>query len=178
MKIIVGLGNIGKEYENTRHNVGWMFLDYLEEKLGFKIGEKNKNLDCFIAQIYINNEKVIFAKPTTYMNLSGHAVQKLKNWYKVDNKDILIIFDDIDIPFGQTRYKINGSGGTHNGMKNVVQMLNSKDIARIKIGIGGIKHDKQDLISFVLEKFTKTQIAELQCIFDDAYEKLNIFLDK
>lgn len=177
MKIIIGLGNIGKEYENTRHNVAWMFLDYLEKKLGFKIDEKNKNLDCFISQIYINNEKVVFAKPTTYMNLSGHAVQKLKNWYKVENKDLLVIFDDIDIPFGQTRYKINGSGGTHNGMKNVVQMLNSKDIARIKIGIGGIKHEKQDLISFVLEKFTKNQIEDLQSIFDEAYEKLKIFLD-
>ena len=178
MKIVIGLGNIGKEYENTRHNVAWMFLDYLQEKLDFKISEKNKNLDAFVSQIYINNEKVVFAKPTTYMNLSGHAVQKLKNWYKVEDKDILVIFDDIDIPFGETRYKLNGSGGTHNGMKNVVQMLNTKDIARIKIGIGGIKHEKQDLVSFVLQKFTKEQITELNSVFDDAYEKLKIFLDK
>lgn len=177
MKIIVGLGNVGKEYENTRHNVAWMFLEYLEEKLNFKITDKNKNLDCFVSQIYINNEKVIFAKPTTYMNLSGHALIKLKNWYKVENKDILVIFDDIDIPFGETRFKINGSGGTHNGMKNVVQMLNSKDIARIKIGIGGIKHEKQDLINFVLEKFTKNQISQLEPVFDEAYEKLMNFLD-
>lgn len=177
MKIIVGLGNIGKEYEDTRHNVAWLFLSFLEEKLNFKIQDKNKNLDSIIAQIYLNNEKVIFAKPTTYMNLSGHAVQKLKKCYKVEDKDILVIFDDIDIPFGQTRYKLNGSGGTHNGMKNVVQMLNTKDIARIKIGIGGIKHEKQDLIHFVLEKFTKKQLEELQPVFEEAYEKLKIFLD-
>lgn len=178
MKIIVGLGNIGKEYENTRHNVAWMFLDYLQEKLNFKITENNKSLDCITSQVYINNEKVIFVKPTTYMNLSGHAVQKLKKWYKVDDDELLIIFDDIDIPFGETRYKLNGSGGTHNGMKNVVQMLNTKNIARLKIGIGGIKHEKQDLVSFVLQKFTKEQIKDLEIIFDEAYEKLKIFLDK
>lgn len=178
MKIIVGLGNIGKEYENTRHNVAWMFLDYLEKKLDFKIVEKNRNLECFISQIYINNEKVIFVKPTTYMNLSGNSVQKVKNWYKVEDEDILVIFDDIDIPFGETRYKLNGSGGTHNGMKSVVQMLNTKNIARIKIGIGGIKHEKQDLVNFVLSKFTKEQIEELNFVFEEAYEKLKIFLDK
>ncbi len=177
MKIIIGLGNIGKEYENTRHNVGWMFLDYIEKKLNFKIEEKNKKLDSYISQIYINNEKVVFAKPTTYMNLSGHAVEKIKKWYKVDNEDILIVFDDIDIPFGQIRFKLSGSGGTHNGMKNVVQMLNSKDIPRIKIGIGGIKHEKQDLVDFVLEKFSKKQIGELDTVFDEAYEKLINFLD-
>ena len=111
------------------------------------------------------------------MNLSGHAVEKIKKWYKVDNEDILIVFDDIDIPFGQIRFKLSGSGGTHNGMKNVVQMLNSKDIPRIKIGIGGIKHEKQDLVDFVLEKFSKKQIGELDTVFDEAYEKLINFLD-
>ena len=92
MKIVVGLGNPGKEYENTRHNTGWLFLEYLEKKYGFSISEKNKNFESMISQIYINNEKIVFAKPLTYMNLSGNAVLKLKNWYKVEDKDILIIF--------------------------------------------------------------------------------------
>lgn len=175
MKLVVGLGNPGKEYENTRHNLGFMFLDYLTEKYNFKIDTLKFNAK--IGEIYINNEKVLFAKPQTYMNLSGQSVQKIKDFYKLETKDILVIFDDLDIPFGDIRYKLNGSGGTHNGMKNIVQMLNSKDFPRLKIGIGGIKHEKQDLINFVLEKFNKEQLSELKEIFDNAYEKFLVFLD-
>lgn len=175
MKLVVGLGNPGKDYENTRHNLGFMFLDYLMDKYNFKID--NKKFNAKLGEIYINNEKIIFAKPQTYMNLSGQAVQKIKDFYKLDTKDILVVFDDLDIPFGETKYKTNGSGGTHNGMKNIVQMLNSKDFPRLKIGIGGIKHEKQDLINFVLEKFNKNQMEELNSIFDKAYEKFLLFLD-
>lgn len=176
MKIVVGLGNPGKEYEKTRHNMGYMFLDYLQEKYNFSIN--TKKFDSNIGEIYINNEKVIFVKPLTYMNLSGNAVSKVKTFYKVENKDILIVFDDLDIPFGEVRYKENGSGGSHNGMKNVVQMLNSKDMPRLRIGIGNIKHEKQDLVDFVLEKFTKEQMEQFEDIFDKAYEKFKLFVDK
>ena len=152
MKIIVGLGNPGDKYANTRHNMGWLFLDYLARKYNFEI--KKKTLD-----------------------LSGNAVQKVKKWYKVENNEILIVFDDIDIPFGETRYKLSGSGGTHNGMKNIVQMLNSKDIPRLKIGIGGIKHENQDLVDFVLQKFTKSELEDLENnIFIEAEEKFDTFL--
>lgn len=173
--MIVGLGNPGKEYENTRHNLGFMFLDYLEEKYNFKIYTKKFN--SLISEIYLNNEKVIFVKPQTYMNLSGQAVQKVMKFYKINSKDILVIFDDLDIPFGEVRYKQNGSGGTHNGMKNIVQMINTKEFPRIKIGIGNIKHEKQDLKDFVLEKFSKSQKDEINNIFEKAYEKLLLFLD-
>ncbi|MDO4283346.1 MAG: aminoacyl-tRNA hydrolase [Clostridia bacterium] len=175
MKIVVGLGNPDEKYSKTRHNTGWMFLDYLSEKYDFEI--QKKTLNSLIAEVNINNEKVVFVKPLTYMNLSGNAVQKVKNWYKVENKDILVVFDDIDIPFGDVRYKLNGSGGTHNGMKNIVQMLNAKDFPRIKIGIGGMKHEKQDLVDFVLQKYTKRELNELESkIFVDAEEKLYMFL--
>lgn len=176
MKIVVGLGNPGKEYEKTKHNVGWLFLDYLSDIYNFKI-EKN-SLDSKICETKIGDEKVIFVKPQTYMNLSGNAVQKIKSWYKVDCSDIIIIFDDIDIPFGENRFKANGSGGTHNGMKNIVEMLNTKDIPRLKIGIGGIKHEKQDLADFVLERFSSNQLRDLELIFDDAHVKFKNFLDK
>ena len=175
MKMIVGLGNPGKEYENTRHNLGFMFLDYLEEKYNFKISTKKFN--ALIGEIFLNNEKIIFVKPQTYMNLSGQAVQKAKEFYKIDSKDIIVIFDDLDIPFGEVRYKQNGSGGTHNGMKNIVQMISTKEFPRIKIGIGNIKHEKQDLKDFVLEKFSKSQKEEIEDIFEKAYEKLLLFLD-
>lgn len=176
MKIVVGLGNPGDKYSNTRHNMGWLFLDYLSEKYNFDI--RKKTLDSLVAETNINGEKIVFAKPLTYMNLSGNAVQKLKKWYKVENKDILVVFDDIDIPFGETRYKLNGGGGTHNGMKNIVQMLNSKDFPRLKIGIGGIKHERQDLVDFVLQKFTKNELDELRNeIFVKAEEKFETFIN-
>lgn len=176
MKIVVGLGNPGKEYEKTRHNLGFMFLDYLTQKYNFKI--ETKKFDSYIGEIYLNNEKVVFVKPLTYMNLSGHAVRKVKDFYKVEDKDILICFDDLDIPFGEVRYKESGSGGSHNGMKNIVQMLDSKNMPRLRIGIGNIKHENQDLADFVLEKFNKEQLEKIETIFDKAYEKFNLFIDK
>ncbi len=178
MKIIVGLGNPGKEYEKTRHNVGWMFLDYLSSKYGLKIDKKKH--DSYITELNIGKEKIILAKPTTYMNLSGNAVLKLKRWYKVDDSDIIVIFDDIDIEFGSIRYKKSGSGGSHNGMKNIVQLLNTENIPRIRIGIGGIKNENQDLKDFVLEKFSKEQLNKLEEIFKLADSKLNecFLLDK
>lgn len=176
MKIIVGLGNPGKEYDKTRHNVGFMFLEYLEEKYDFKI---DKNMfESKIADIVFDKQRIIFVKPQTFMNLSGNAVSKIKNWYKVEEKDVLVVFDDIDIPFGDVKYRINGSGGTHNGMKNIVQMLNSKDSPRLKIGIGGIRKENQDLGSFVLSKFSNGELASLEGIFAVAEEKMQVFLDK
>ena len=112
------------------------------------------------------------------MNLSGNAVSKLKKWYKIDNNDILIVFDDIDIPFGTIRYREKGSGGTHNGMKNIVQMLSSENIPRLRIGLGGLKHEKQDMIDFVLQKFKKDELEKLNTeIFPQAEIKFEEFLD-
>lgn len=176
MKIIVGLGNPGKEYEKTRHNVGWMYLEHLESK--YKLNISKKEHDSETGESNINNQKIIFVKPQTYMNLSGNAVQKLKSWYKVEESDILIVFDDIDIEFGDVRFKEKGSGGTHNGMKNIVQMLSTENVARIKIGIGGVKHPNQDLKDFVLQRFSREEIEKLNDIFQVADEKLLKFLDK
>ena len=176
MKIIFGLGNPGKEYDKTRHNVGWMALDYLASLYSVDISKSNCN--CLTGQTVINGEQIVFAKPLTYMNLSGNAVVALKNWFKVDNKDILIIFDDVDIPFGTIRYRQKGSGGTHNGMKNIVQMLSSEQIPRIRIGLGGLKYPKQDMVEFVLEKFKKDEIKKLEeDVFVQVESKFKEFLD-
>ena len=110
------------------------------------------------------------------MNLSGIAVQKLKNWYKVDNKDILIIYDDIDIPFETIRYKVNSSAGSHNGMKNIIECLSSQDIPRIRVGIGGLKHENDDLKDFVLSRFSKEQLEKLDEIFSQVEDRLREFL--
>lgn len=177
MKIIVGLGNPGKEYEQTRHNIGWLFLEYLAEKYNTSIAKSN--CDSLVGEVKINNEKIVFAKPLTYMNLSGNAVSKLKKWYKVENEDILVIYDDIDIPFGTIRFREKGSGGTHNGMKNIVQMLSTQEISRIRIGLGGLKHEKQNMADFVLQRFKKEELDKLNTeIFPEAEVKFEEFLDK
>ena len=176
MKIVVGLGNPGKEYDKTRHNIGWMAVDYLA--LVYNVEITKSSCNCLVGQTDINGEKVIFAKPLTYMNLSGKAVVALKNWYKVENSDILIIFDDVDIPFGTIRFRKKGSGGTHNGMKNIIQMLSSEEISRIRIGLGGLKYPKQDMVDFVLEKFKNDELKKLQDdVFIQVDSKLKEFLD-
>ena len=148
MKIIVGLGNPGKEYEKTKHNLGFLFLEYLEKKYNFSISKKA--YDSLICETTFLDEKVIFVKPQTYMNLSGNAVAKVKQFYKVDSKDIIIIFDDIDIPFETIKYKTTGSGGTHNGMKNIVECLGTKEFSRIKIGLV-FEQTEEKLKEFVLK---------------------------
>ena len=174
MKIVVGLGNPGKEYSNTKHNIGFLFIEYLEKKYKFEV--KKKAFDSLICETTFEDEKVVFAKPQTYMNLSGIAVQKLKNWYKVDNKDILIIYDDIDIPFGTIRYKVNSSAGSHNGMKNIIECLSSQDVPRIRVGIGGLKHENDDLKDFVLSRFSKEQLEKLDEIFSQVEDRLREFI--
>lgn len=176
MKIIVGLGNPGKEYENTKHNLGFMFLDYINSNNINKEFKKFKSSK--ILEININGERVVLVKPQTYMNLSGKAVLEVKNWYKVENSNIIIIYDDIDILFGDTRFREKGSAGTHNGMRNITSVLATNDIPRIRIGTGGIKKEREELISFVLSKFSKNEMTELDGIFSNAYLKLQEFLDK
>ena len=176
MKIIVGLGNPGKEYENTKHNIGFMFLDYLVNKnnLGdFKKFKNSKILECDL-----NGKKIILAKPQTYMNLSGNALVELKNWYKIENKDMLVIYDDFDIAFGDVRYRDKGSAGTHNGMKDIVNKISSIEIPRLRIGTGGLKKENEPIISFVLSKFSKSNLDELNNIFEQATIKFEEFLDK
>ena len=202
MKIIVGLGNPTKEsfyikiisiYNYIHMLIGKiiiilpvilhlgllgkiMFLDFLNKNyLG---GEFKTFKNSKIIEGNIDNEKVILAKPQTYMNLSGDAVIKLKNWYKVDNNDILVIYDDFDIPFESVRYRDSGSAGTHNGMKDIVNKLATKDIPRLRIGTGGLKKENQEVISFVLSKFSKDELDELNNVFEKAYLKFKEFLDK
>lgn len=176
MKIIVGLGNPGKEYENTKHNLGFMFVDYLSKK--YNLNEFKKFKNSKITEDIIEGQKVIFAKPQTYMNLSGNAVLELKKWFKVENKDIIIIYDDFDIPFESVRFREKGTGGTHNGMKDIILKLSDTNIPRLRIGTGGLKKDKEEVISFVLSKFSKDELSKIDNIFDEAYVKLKEFLDK
>ncbi len=134
MKIIVGLGNPGAKYEHTRHNVGFDVLSLIANKLDVIINKsKFKSL---IAETNYKGEKLVLAAPQTFMNLSGEAIVELKNWYKVESKDILIIYDDIDLCFADIRFRTNGSAGTHNGMRNIVELSSDNLFPRIRVGIG------------------------------------------
>ena len=160
MKCIIGLGNIGKEYENTRHNSGFIMLDKIANKYNISIDKKKKK--CIYGEGNINGQKVALVKPTTFMNLSGEAIVEIMNWYKVELKDILVIYDDIDLNFGQIRYKEKGSSGTHNGMRNIIQNLKSEEFARVRVGIENRGDVPIPLIDYVLQKFSKDELKDLE----------------
>jgi len=173
MKIIVGLGNIGKEYENTRHNVGFMYVDYyIKETLKQDLNYKKRD-NYYYQEININGEKTIVIKPTTYMNLSGEAIVKVKKWYKVEDADIIVVYDDIDLGIGNFRYRENGSAGTHNGMRNILSVLKTEDLKRMRIGIENRENKNIPLMDYVLTKFTKEEIDVLyNNVFKDVSNKL------
>lgn len=151
MKLIVGLGNPGKEYENTRHNVGF---DVIDRYLNYKniVSSKSK-FDGIYFESNINNEKVIFLKPQKYMNLSGEVVKKYVDYFKIKVENILVIHDDLDQEIGKIKLKQNSSSGGHNGIKNIESNLNTKNYKRLKIGISNNK--SVDTKDFVLGKFNK-----------------------
>ena len=132
MKLIVGLGNPGKKYDNTRHNVGYNLIDYYLKYLDINISW-SKKFSGKVFETMINNEKIIFLKPETYMNLSGNSVIKVINYYNISIDDILIISDDLDINLGNYKLKYSGSSGGHNGLKDIEEKLGTKDYKRLKI---------------------------------------------
>jgi len=134
MKLIVGLGNPGKEYEKTRHNSGFMVLDLLADKCGVSINTSKFN--ALTASTRIEGQAVLLMKPLTYMNESGNAVIQAVNYYKIDPEDILVIHDDMDLPTGSLRIRKKGSSGGQKGMKSIIAHLGTEDFARIKIGVG------------------------------------------
>lgn len=151
MKLIVGLGNIGKEYQATRHNIGFMFLEYLKEDWNLDFKEE-KAFKGHVASQIIEGIKTYFLMPTTYMNLSGEAVQALSSYYKIEVEDILVIYDDMDLSVGESRYKKKGSSGGQNGMGDIIQKLGTDKISRLKIGIGKGKGHLRGK-DYVLSKF-------------------------
>ncbi|MDD3336271.1 MAG: aminoacyl-tRNA hydrolase [Eubacteriales bacterium] len=134
MYLIVGLGNPGAQYAHTRHNVGFDVIDALARKLGVTVGRAKS--DALIGETFVDGQKVILALPQTYMNLSGQAVSALASWYKIPHENLLVIYDDIDLPPGTVRIRPNGSAGTHNGMRSIVGELNAEDFPRIRVGVG------------------------------------------
>lgn len=134
MKLIVGLGNPGREYEHTRHNIGFRVVDKLAAQEGWKWNERRSR--AILASGNLGLEKVVLAKPITYMNLSGEAVGELARWYKVQPEDMLIVYDELDLPVGRVRLRPNGSAAGHNGMKSVIHYMHTDAVPRLRVGIG------------------------------------------
>ena len=159
MKLIVGLGNPGNEYKNTRHNVGFIVVDnYLKNEKW----TKEKNYDYVITNVF--GEKVCFLKPLTYMNMSGQAVSKIVNFYKINMQDILIIQDDLDMDTGTYKIKRNSSSGGHNGIKSIISELHTEEFARLKIGIS--KSAQIPVDKYVLAKFSTDELNKINANLD------------
>jgi len=162
MCLIVGLGNPGKKYERTRHNVGFLVLDELANMVGGKFKNK-REIKSAAAEVIFGNKKVILLKPETFMNLSGDAVSQAAQFWHIPKEKITIIFDDANLPIGKIRVRNSGSAGGHNGMKSIIEKLGTENIRRIRIGIGRPEESKIPLDKWVLGKWSKDewkQIAE------------------
>lgn len=173
MYIIAGLGNPGKKYENTRHNIGFITLDFLAERHDIKINKiKHKAL---VGEGRISGQKVLLVKPQTYMNLSGESLREVMDYYKVDIEDMIVIYDDIDLPAGAVRIRKKGSAGTHNGMRSIVRHLGT-DFPRIRMGIGNDR--KGDLADFVLSGFSKEDKEVLEPAVERAVFAVECYVDE
>lgn len=150
MYLIVGLGNPGKQYAGTRHNIGFETVDYICFKKGVKLDKAKFN--AIYGEFRLAGHRVLMAKPLTYMNKSGSAVMDIARYYKIETRNIIVIFDDVDLEQGKLRIRPNGSAGTHNGMKSIIFQLQSEDFPRIRIGIG--KPLNMDLADYVLQRFS------------------------
>lgn len=175
MYIIAGLGNPGLRYANTRHNIGFITLDMMAEKLGIEI--KKVKHKALIGEGTFAGEKILLAKPQTYMNLSGESILDLRNWYKVDDSRIIVIYDDIDLDIGVLRIRPFGSAGTHNGMRSIIYQLNSQDFPRVRLGIGRAP-EGWDLKDYVLSTFKDDEIPKVKEACQRAVEGIELIISK
>lgn len=173
--IVVGLGNPGTKYDNTRHNAGFLAVDRIAKKLGISIDRlKFKSLtgDAMIA-----GHRVLFLKPSTFMNNSGEAVRDAAQFHKVPSERIIVIFDDISLDVGGVRIRRKGSDGGHNGIKSIIYLLGKDDFPRIKIGVGKKPHPDYDLADWVLSRFTEKDFDALNAIFDNTLDMITKIIE-
>ena len=159
MWMIVGLGNPGREYARTRHNVGFDVIDVLSEKLGILVNRPL--MHGLVGDAFYGGEKVMLVKPQTYMNLSGQCVSELVSFYKVPMDRLLLIYDDIDLPLGKLRLRLSGSAGTHNGMRSVISLLGKQDFPRLRVGVGS-RPEGWELADWVLSHYATQEERKTQ----------------
>ncbi len=171
MFLIVGLGNPGKEYDGTRHNIGFEAIDYIADKYNIELNRiKFKGV---FGEGFINEKKVILLKPTTYMNLSGESIREVINFYKISNEEVIVIYDDISLEVGRLRIREKGSHGGHNGIKSIIANLGTDVFPRVKIGVGA---PKGNLVSHVLGKFSDDEVEILKETIKASNEAVSIML--
>ncbi len=175
VKLIVGLGNIGPNYEGTRHNVGFMAVEALASKFELPWQTKDK-FKASIAEGTLHNQKVLLAKPTTYYNLSGEVAQAIQHFYKLGNDDILVIHDELALPLGTVRARIGGSDAGNNGIKNLIEHL-GEDFARLRVGVANQPLTAADHIDYVLSRFSHEENAQLPELMDQVLELSLAFID-
>lgn len=164
MYLIAGLGNPTREYDKTRHNVGFSVIDVLADKYNIDVSDRKHKALC--GRGVIEGEKVLLLKPQTFMNLSGESIREAVDYYKIDPEEIIVIYDDISLEPGQLRIRLKGSAGGHNGIKNIIAHLGTQEFPRIKVGVGA-KPPKMDLADYVLSRFG----AEEQKVMDEAFQE-------
>ena len=175
MYLIAGLGNPTREYEKTRHNVGFETIDILADKAGTTVTEKKNK--ALYGKGYIGGQKVILAKPQTYMNLSGESIREIADFYKIEPENIIILCDDINLSEGQLRIRLKGSAGGHNGLKNIISHLGTQEFPRIRIGVGE-KPRGMDLADYVLGRFPKEQQAVMEEAYRDAADAACMMIEE
>lgn len=171
MYLIVGLGNPGRQYAGTRHNIGFETVDYICYKKDVKLDKAKFN--AIYGEFRLDGQRVIIAKPLTYMNKSGNAVMDIARYYKIETSNIIVIYDDVDLDQGKLRIRPNGSAGTHNGMKSIIFQLQSEEFPRIRIGIG--RPSNMDLADYVLQRFSSEEtdlIKEVAIVASKAVDEI------
>ena len=172
--IIVGLGNPGVKYNNTRHNVGFIAMDTIANKCGVELNKLKYN--ALIATCKIEDTPVLLMKPQTYMNNSGQSVTQAMSFYKIPPENVVIIFDDISLDVGKMRVRRKGSHGGQNGVKNIIAMSNSDNFPRVKIGIGGKPNPNWDLADWVLSKFTSSELKTIEEMAVNSYDAVTLII--
>lgn len=183
IKLIIGIGNPDEEYKNTRHNIGFMMVDYIAKKSeADDFGLLNTKLNSIIAKCRLEGSSVFLAKPQTYVNKTGEAAAKLKNFYKIKSEQILVVQDDLDIPFGNTKISFDKNSGGHRGVESVMKALKTKKFYRLRIGLAkpalqkarqqSDKKRDEFVMRFVLSKFSPSEQDDIKKIFKEGYEKI------
>lgn len=176
MKLIVGLGNPGIEYQFTPHNIGFLALDRIAEQCGVTID--NRHCKALTARARIGKEEILLAKPETYMNLSGLSVQELSRKYEIDpQKDLMVIYDELDLPLGSIRIRERGSSAGHNGMQSIINAISTQEVLRIRLGIAP-DHPVKDGARYVLGQFKKSQLVALDEMLETAAQAVNVILNE
>jgi PTH1 family peptidyl-tRNA hydrolase len=173
--LVVGLGNPDKKYENTRHNAGFMMLDYIADKLDVKINRVK--FKSTVGEGWVGDHRALFMKPSTYMNNSGEAVTEAMRFYKIPPEKVIVILDDINLDVGKMRIRSKGSDGGQNGMKSIIYLSGSNMFPRIKVGIGNKPNPEYDLAAWVLSKFTGDDLKTLETVAENSLDAVKLIAD-